>query len=299
MFLITTTQDFARYASFKSSEDNQAYVINEALCPKGKFGYDVRCRPWYNDAKQEALNDGSGVYVSPPYQFATVTFVGTTAASPLIDPSTGEFVGGTSVDFEMSDVFKIMDEAKDYCNTYAVTMPNVPPNSNTVAASNMPRNSTAEALEEVLLPYDSPQGKNREALFSIMERMSEEKTGTATLNITNADGVEEIFSLVHSPIYIRELRPSRPDNFTRGANASISHLYSLVMIKKESALYGSFSAIADDIEQDLERTSNVFLVVTALVTVVCILLTARVSKFISCCFIRVRFVWLLTSAACF
>jgi hypothetical protein len=280
VFVNVATQDIARYANFESSDDNQASVINEDLCPKGKFGYDARCRPWYNDAKVNALKYGSGIHITSPYRFATVAEVGTTAASPLVDPRTGEFVGVTSADVDTSGMQKILEEANfDY--TFAVTMPNVPPESNnTVAASNMPRGSTALALHDVLIPYDSLSGPNRKNLISIMERMDEGKTGTATLKRTNGDGVEEIYAVVYSPIYIRELNPRQPDDFTRGANASNSHLFSVVMMKKEDELYDDFHAISDDILQKLERTSLFFLVVTAVISVVCIVVTATVSKFI-------------------
>jgi hypothetical protein len=277
-----TTQDFARYASFESSEDNQAYVINEDLCPKGKFGYDARCRSWYSDAKHKALHNGIGIHITPPYEFATVTDVGTTAVSPLIDPRTGEFVGVTSSDFETTEIQKIFDDStihSIHC-TYAVTMPNVPANSNTVASSNMPSGSTPLALSKVLLPYDSPQDTNQKNLVSILEKMDEGKTGIATVKRTDEDGLEETFSVVYSPIYIRELKPIQADDYTRGTMASDVHLYSVIMIIKEDDLHNHFNAIADDIEQNLERASLFFLVMTGVLTAAFIVVTARVSEFI-------------------
>jgi hypothetical protein len=271
-------QDVARYASFVSSEENQAFVVNNYLCPKGKFGYDPRCRAWYNDAKQKAMDTGNGVHITPPYQFATVTDVGTTAVSPLIDPVTGEFVGTTSSDFETTEMQEILDDAT--VDAYAVTMPNAPAHANTVAASNMGSGSTPLALEEVFLPNDLPQGTNRENLITIMKRMNEGFTGTAFLKRTNGDGVEEVYHVVYYPMYARELKVIHPDDFSRGANVSDSLLYSVIMTTRETQLLARYHDMADCTEQDLEKFGLMYLVVTGVVTLMCILLTASVSRFI-------------------
>lgn len=272
-------QDIARYASFESSEDNQAYLINEDLCPKGKFGYDPRCRAWYSDAKQKALNSGNGVHITPPYQFATVTHVGTTAVSPLMDPVSGEFVGVTSVDFDTSEIQQILDDAA--VDVFAVTMPNEPASANTVASSNMESGSTPQALLNVLLLNDSPGASNREDLVAVMSRMHEGKTGTATMKRTKGGGIEEVVHVVYSPVYTRELKSIQPNDYTRGTNASTALLYSIILLAKEDRLFARFSTIYDDIQRDLEQTSIVYLVVTGIVTAICVLVTARVSNFIS------------------
>lgn len=97
--------DPSRYAQFKSSEENGAYLISPELCPLDKYGYDPRCRPWYRETKQKSLYQGQFVHVMAPYRFAGADTVGTTACSGVVDPETGEYIGTSAIDLSPTDLF--------------------------------------------------------------------------------------------------------------------------------------------------------------------------------------------------
>jgi hypothetical protein len=96
---------FATIAHFQSTQENGAAKIRPDLCPLGKFGFDARCRGWYDEGK--ALGKP---YITPPYVFATSQLlVASSATAPLVDPSTGQHVGQTLIDFIPHDFLTSID----------------------------------------------------------------------------------------------------------------------------------------------------------------------------------------------
>jgi hypothetical protein len=80
---------------FQSTDDNGAYLVNNTLCPKGRFGYDCRCRGWYRGGVEEKGH----AHFTAPYAFSTSDIVAMSAAQLLIDPETGHHAGMTLMDF--------------------------------------------------------------------------------------------------------------------------------------------------------------------------------------------------------
>jgi hypothetical protein len=85
----------AKNAFFQSDSSNGAYIVNATLCPKGRFGYDSRCRDWYRGGLEEVGH----VHFTAPYAFAASDVVAMSAAQSLIDPETGHHTAMTLMDF--------------------------------------------------------------------------------------------------------------------------------------------------------------------------------------------------------
>ena len=53
----------AEYAHWQANA--AAEELRPTLCQEGKFGYDARCRPWYDEGMK-----AGGTYFTAPYSFA-------------------------------------------------------------------------------------------------------------------------------------------------------------------------------------------------------------------------------------
>ena len=101
------------YAHFVSDKENRAAEVAPDLCPPGKYGYDPRCRPWYNETKEIYYSSGKTqtVHITPPYLFATKRQIGLSAASPLASNDT--FVGQALLDFDPAGLSGSLQGLKD------------------------------------------------------------------------------------------------------------------------------------------------------------------------------------------
>jgi len=63
----TSKSDFDETCDSWSNPNDGPVYGGTALCPEGKIGYDARCRNWYSEA-EDAVD---GVYLTPPYEFAS------------------------------------------------------------------------------------------------------------------------------------------------------------------------------------------------------------------------------------
>jgi len=273
--------DTAAYANFQSTNANKAYLINPNLCPLGKFGYDPRCREWYADSKREALNNNDPVRITPPYKFATTDYVLNTAVSALIDPTSGEYIGNTFIDFSTSAIHDIVGESQ--VEFYAVILPNSTDGQNVVASSELDEDATPKSFFELLVPFDPPDSVNREYFSSIINDMEKGGKGfDCNLNRTNKYGVQEEYCYVYLPVYNRELIPVQPDDYSRGAEYTEELLYSIIMFEKKDELFHEFVMRSDNIYSSLVNdTLVVYILTTSLITFICIVITATISLYVT------------------
>jgi hypothetical protein len=266
--------DFSRYASFESSEANGAFLINEELCPRGKYGYDPRCRAWYATTKEEALENSKGIHVTAPYTYATVDTVGNTAVSPLIDPETGQFVGAAAVDFTTSNIYRVLDNSD--AETYALIISGGPDALKLVSHSPT-EEGNPNSIFDVFFPSDKMNSSYAESFQSILDRMNSGGRGFGSFSRMDHSGSEETLWYSFAPIVFREATPVLPSDFSRGALANERVLYSLIVVKSQEELYAEFKAVSEEIQNQLTRTNIIYLVVTAFITLICMFITARVS----------------------
>lgn len=266
--------DAAGYAKFYSNDANKAYTITDN-CPKGQYGYDPRCRGWYDNSKQHYLRTGDLAYITPPYRHATVERIGVTAVSALRDPISGEFLGNTLVDFETAAISKVVDKSK--FDHYALILPNT--TKNVIASSEFPDQTIPKSLLEVLAPYDLEGTPNYDRIVEITQDMENEGAGEGCdLYRTDEEtGSQTQFCYVYEPLFHRQLKPMQSDDFARGAVPSTEFLYSIIMLQEVSQVSYEFAKRSDDINQICRRTFNVYMSVSGLTTIICLIVAAMIS----------------------
>ena len=266
--------DAAGYSKFVSSDSNNANKYSD-FCPKGKYGYDPRCRSWYDNAKQQVLNSGNIAYITPPYRYATDDDIGVTAVSTLIDPISSEFVGNTLIDFKTTEISKVIDKSK--VKHYAVILPNA--TNNVVASSEFPDTITPKSLLDLLAPND-PQGTpNYDRFEEIFRDMESEGSGANCdlFRTNNETGSQTQFCYAYEPIFHRQLRPVQSSDFTRGALHSTEFLYSIIMLQEINELSSEFTKRRAGIDRMLNQTNITYMAIACLTTLICVIVTARVS----------------------
>ena len=267
--------DSARYAHFESTTVNGAYAVNPDLCPLGKFGYDPRCRGWYAAGKERAL-EGDPIYLTPPYNFAAVTDVGTSAVSPLIDPRSREFIGLTLIDFSPLQMLNGLNQTNSYF--YFVISPSTSASDDTIIGPGHDIGDDPAAIADVILPLDALDSKNRDDFANVIYEMKEGQSGEVLFTRKSAEnGAEEKIMLAYAPVYARTLSPARPDDFARGSNSSRMLLYSVAVARLETTLAKPFTEIEGYIREDLGMIAIVYFSLVIVVSLICVIVTARVS----------------------
>ena len=128
------------------------------------------------------------------------------------------------------------------------------------------------------MPYDHPDWSNREYFSTIVDDMDKGGEGDGcNLMRTNEYGIQEEYCYVYLPVYIRELNPVQPDDYTRGVDYSKEFLYSMIMLERKENLLSEFNERRDDIKRKLDRSFIVYIFTTIFVTLICIVVTATVS----------------------
>lgn len=266
--------DFASYSGFKSSAANMAFAVNQDLCPVGKYGYDPRCRQWYDDTKVKAINGGPGIHVTAPYTFATVKDVGSSAVSPLVDKRNGAFVGTALIDFPTSAI--LPDSTNSTEDFRFVLSPAAASDGDAVLGPFYPIGSPPRSIVDVVLPHDGEDSEHRKDFSVIVERMKSGDVGEEKFTRTLEDGQEQTLMLSFAPVYARVLDPVQPDDFSRGATVSRVLLYSIGKARADETLMAPFRAIKGDISENLKIVTIIYLCSVAVVTFFCVVVTAKV-----------------------
>jgi hypothetical protein len=197
----------------------------------------------------------------------------------LIDPRSGEYIGTTLVDFSITEIYRDLNNPR--ASTYAIVSPGAPDDVNVVTSS-AGAERTDEALYDLLFPYESFNSSNREAFDFYHDSMARGELGSGFFDRTGKNESHETIVFAYHPVNIRELAPTRPDDFSRGANASKVLLYSFVMATKKDDLYAKFYSISDEITETMTRTARIYLTLTSFITLLCIFATATVSYNVWC-----------------
>jgi hypothetical protein len=199
--------------------------------------------------------------------------VGTTAVSPLIDPRNGAFVGTSLIDFQTGEFFSNLDEHDDI---YIVISPEASADADTVVGPGHPIGSDPAAICDVVLPHDPPGSENKAMFANITAKMKAGLSGTGVFTRKCEDGLTETIRMSFAPVHARVLKPVRPDDYSRGAEASTVLLYSIGVARTEEMLQLPFQAIENEIDARLEWSTVVYISTVAVVTFICILITAKV-----------------------
>lgn len=76
---------FVGYSFWQSTEANGAAKLRPELCPLGKYGFDSRCRGWYDTGKKRAFAGNGTLHITAPYVFAGgEKITGQSTSSPVM-----------------------------------------------------------------------------------------------------------------------------------------------------------------------------------------------------------------------
>mmetsp|Transcript_3599 Transcript_3599/g.7179 ORF Transcript_3599/g.7179 Transcript_3599/m.7179 type:complete len:1732 (-) Transcript_3599:138-5333(-) len=244
------------FASFRSTEANGAADISPELCPLGRYGFDPRCRDWYNSAKKKVRDLGIPLHVTAPYTFAGDSQIAQSATSPLIDPATEYYVGQTLYDFSIDKILSSLEPDKAPHHFPLLITPEADNFGGDVVIGPGLDAKISEALSVAgaIIPEDLKCSKDgapeclrrKDAFDDITNKMKSCAKGTARFERRKADGGTETIFLSYAPVRTPFLEPLNPAEFTSGAYLkNYSCIYSLALVESEDGMQQPFREVEE------------------------------------------------------
>ena len=254
------------YGSWQSNKSNHAFVIAPELCPRGKYGFDSRCRDWYVSGKNYFLESETAVVVTPPYQFPVAGEIATSATSALANLATGEYVGQTLLDFVPWGLNNSLADVSG--RTAILITPGVDSTGgDTVVGPNKSSGWESAPIENLLFHPGDTVNKD-EFKNNILALMKNGTSGVRTFLRTTANGSNETASIAFAPVFERTLYPVSPGDFSRGASVSQQLIYSVGIIDDQQYLQAPFKQAEVGMINELKKTRAIYISVTVCVTLV-------------------------------
>ena len=262
----TTTSSHLSLASFQSTEENGAAEISPQLCPLGRFGYDPRCRDWYDSAKKKKHKYGFPLHVTAPYIFAAEKLVAQSASSPLVDPSNGYYVGQGLYDFSIDRILNILTSRNTPTQPGGFHLLITPGEDNfggdvVIGPGFLHKEEAAKPVANVVIPNDLLCSRSRKQdclvrrndFDSITTKMKTCKEGTESFLRRTDDGTVQKLYLSYFPVRAPFLDLSDPSDFKSGATiAKESCIYSLAIAETEQGLKQPFTSVEDDLHRQVK-----------------------------------------------
>jgi len=248
---------FSAYAFWQSTEANGASALRPELCPLNKYGYDCRCRGWYDEGKNKALANEGFLHISPPYVFAGTTIVAQSVTSPLIDPQSDEHIGQVLIDIMPNAIIKALESHDYYSSELGTGLKPllITPNGDVL-------NNDVVVAPGYWLDQD---GQSIESIFtdpSFTSVVTDMRAGGSNSTTFIEDG--QPVSITYSPVQIDNFRIVNSSDFSRGVSAENTLVFSLAFIDYE----GASLAALDDVDDVIDSTVNISIgVISALVAV--------------------------------
>jgi len=283
---------YAHYSHFRSTPENGASKISPELCPLWKYGYDSRCRGWYDEGKR-----ANGLHLTAPYVFAATKEVANSVTFPLVDPETGAHVGQTLLDFLPVGLPYAATADNRHTNGFFIL---VTPESDALGGDTLTGHgyswgSSSPRIQDLVMPCDKPSSENRRLFeMTLLASMKEGNSNETSFRrqafvrdgetLTCREGKEESMFIAIRPIAIRESKPLRHDDFARGVNASDVHMGFLWYVVPKEDLAAPFKAIEDQVDDDINRSISIFIGLIAATAAIVTGILATVSDVWVCFF---------------
>jgi hypothetical protein len=268
----------------ESTTSNMASSISPALCPEGKFGYDPRCRNWYDSGKKRYMSSRDPVYITAPYEFAleASSFFATTATSPIANPTTNEYAGQVFSDFRPTDVHNLFHTLQDddFC-PFVISVEDDINGGNTVVPPGRQSNTSWESkpIEDLVLRFDNSTSELKASFkANVLALMKNGTKGYREFSRTNLDGTVEIMTLAFAPVQARVMLPLDPSDFSRGVNLSSILVYSVGIAISNNKIDDAWQPISGQIKHDLHYLSAVYVAIVAAVSLCLVLIMCKVNK---------------------
>lgn len=277
---------------FKSKHSNRAFKINRTLCPRGKYGYDARCRDWYDTGKTMALNSDNvtSMYIAPPYEFVSLGLTASSVTQGVTDPDTGEHIGQSVVDFQQFEMVNFGLLKRDDGFHFVISPSGDDRTGDTVVPPDriLMKDFDTAMIGDLILPYDDKNSSNRRQFDEVVSLM---KQGNACLkNFTRLtksavnDGDDlvvryhnETIWLAYDPIHVRALDAVQIDDYSKGVNVSNPLVYSLGVGRTLKSLEKPFMDFKEDASEKLQRNVNVYIGMTILISLLATIATCLIS----------------------
>jgi len=287
------------YAHFVSTEENHAATLNSTLCPLGKYGYDSRCRGWYDSGKKTALGKAeneTSLYLTPPYEFASSLIKACSATQAIIDPRTGEVIGQALIDFLQTKFEMIhMGQLRSDNSFHFVISPSgdsvsgdtvVGPDP-TSRGEDLEVNFRVGSIGDFVLPHDHVNSSNRKGFDHVVSDMKLGSTCfqnfTRTKMKTMADGkvitYESTYRVAYDPIHVRALDSVQCDDYSRGVKVSQALVYSLAVARSEESMKQPFKEFEKETKQKLKSNVSIYIGLTVFVSLMATAVACRVRLF--------------------
>jgi len=225
------------YSSFQSTVENRAAEIAPDLCPLGRFGYDARCREWYDEAKRR------GFYIMPRYDFASSDVFGSTVAKAILDPQTSETIGIVGLDFLPWKFLNALGPGQTKIGkgergfAFLITAADDGLGGNTIFAPNYEFGVDGSInILNLITPNDEYGSNNKQKLHASIQTMQAGNTGSTTFTRKSGSDEEVIF-LSYAPINLSLSEPTDPRSFANGIEVNPRVVYSLELPLQNEICY--------------------------------------------------------------
>ncbi len=259
-----------------SSDANGAAKLQPDLCPIGKHGYDPRCRKWYDDGKNKAINGESVLHITSPYQFATAT-VAQTGTSAIINKRTKEYIGQIMLDFLPVEMISIVEnETKLSTEGFTVL---ITPDSNTIVGPNYTIGEANVPIKEKVCGSKN-ESSYCEDFDDIVEKMTAGENGSATFTRTNRTlaGRKELLRIAFAPVFVKSYKAIDSSNFASGVEQDNNLIYSIALVEPEESMLKQFHIVKASTESDITICIAVISVFLALAMLVLVFVAYRVAS---------------------
>lgn len=264
-----------KHLDWQSTKENGAAELQPDLCPLGKYGYDSRCRGWYQQGKEKAMadtNETIHLHITSPYVFATGKLIGQSVTSPLIDPQTQRHVGQTLVDFLPNSIFTSLNrdniKLSDGSFAIVVTPQTDSKGHDTVYGPGFSLSGEGEAIQDVLQADDS--------FDTILKQMKDGQRGKG--KFTRSNGQEDEVFLSFAPVYVKNYYPVDGSDITRGVQSEEILVYSLALAETADGLISSFNNIDAFSSRTVDICIGVLSAIIIISTVLIVWIAFRVTS---------------------
>jgi hypothetical protein len=238
-------------SQFVSTFDNGASLIDEDLCPNGKYGYDPRCQNWYAQGRDSFHEDNIPAHITPRYRDGLSGQIAQTITSPIANPKTAEYVGQVALDFDLNyeSIVKMLDGESSV--TFMITPHEDILGGDTVVSPGREKELASAKIEDLIFRNELDDANRDRFKLEILPLMKAGERGDTRFSITKDNGVEEEICLYYTPIKIPITIGLRPDDFTSG-HESIEHLiYSLGIGKPCDEIKRPYDGVEDLVNEDM------------------------------------------------
>jgi hypothetical protein len=265
---------------WSSSEANGAAELQPDLCPIGKHGYDPRCRKWYDDGKNKAINGESILHITSPYVFAGLNgTVAQTGTSAIMNQRTKEYIGQIMLDFVPLTLISLLEVdtklPKDGFSILAT------PDSNVVVAPGYNREKADVSIKDIVLQNDDctseKQSASCEEVGAIVEMMSAGKSGSATFTRSTSTGRKETVRISYAPVFVKSYNVIDSSNFASGVEQESNLIYSVTLAAPEEPMLEPFHSVKVNTKSDVVISIAVIAALLALALLILVLVAYRVA----------------------